>query len=455
MHIKRLLSLIGIGVGIFALCMLWSTTNMALASIQTELSATVLELQWGMNTYGIFMCVPLVIVGKLGDGYGRKPLFLLGLVLAVISSLLAGFAHNIDLWIVAMSIFGLAGSIILPLSQALIVHQFPESRKGLAVSLWSILSSLSLAVGPLVGGSILLLWGWRWIYFINVAPIALAALLVFFLVAKETDLHKPECDWSGVGLLALFVASLVIAIVQGPVWGWSSPITIGLFLLALLTLTVFIFFERKSAHPLFRPDLFLQRSFLCSAVPNGCMIGFIWVAFFLIPLHLQQVKHYSAFETGLILLLITMPVALLSHSVSKWYTKIGAKPLLLIGFALLMISALLQATFTDVSFLSLSLACLTLGVGWALTWGPSITTALTSLSHRLAGIASGMFVTLQELGAVITLAIGGAIFRMSNYQASFWFLFAVSALAFLISLFLPKKIKTKSTNLTQDRIWHE
>lgn len=434
---KRLLSVIGIGVGIFVLCMLWSTTNMALASIQNELSASVLELQWGMNVYGIFMCVPLVIVGKLGDGYGRKPIFLLGLVLALASALVAGFARNIHYWIVAMAIFGLAGSINLPLSQALIIHQFPESKKGFAISIWSILSSLSLAIGPLVGGSIVLLWGWRWIYFFTIPPIVIAAILTYLFVQKETKLHKPECDWSGVCLLALFVASLVMAIVQGPTWGWHSPIILGLFSLALLTLIVFLIIEKRSKQPLFRPDLFLQRTFLCSSLPNGCMIGFIWVAFFLIPLYLQETMHFSPFKTGLVLLLITLPVALLSHSVSKLYTKTGAKLPLVIGFVLLMISALFQALLEGI--LSLGLSCLTLGIGWAFIWGPSITCALTSLSHNIAGIASGMFVTIQELSAVITLAIGGMIFRVADYPTTFWFLFFLSAFALFVSTLLPKK----------------
>ncbi|MBS3905312.1 MAG: MFS transporter [Simkania sp.] len=493
---KRILAVIGIGLGVVVLGMIWSIVNTALATIQKDLSATVLELQWMMNCFGIFLCIPLLTMGKLGDAYGRRKLFLYGLIGALAASTIAGFSTQVTTLIGCMGLFGLAGSIILPLSQALLVHQFPEAEKGKAVALWSTFASLSLACGPLVGGVILNWLGWRWIYWINVPVVLFTIPLVFFFVKNEKEHHKPHCDWAGVGLLALVVGSLIIGIMQGPTWGWASYPILALFVLCLLSLLLFIILERKTTTPLFRPDLFSHRSFLFSSIPNGCTIGFIWTVFFIIPLYLQNIQQLTPLTTSIILLLITLPVAFLSVPISKLYRKIGAKPLIVTGLFFFIIAFLLQSLFTP-SFWTIGLGCLAVGLGWVLAWGPSISCALSSIPHKLAGVASGMFTTLQELGAIISLAIAGALFRSTNaqvlapdlshihsalssnspdqiqslltnpsaveaqlgpnspiipvlreaflagYQNTFWFLFAVGLFAILITCFLPKQSKVK------------
>jgi EmrB/QacA subfamily drug resistance transporter len=496
---KRTLGVAGIGCGIMILGMVWSIANTALASIQKDLSANVLQLQWMMNCFGIFLCVPLLTMGKLGDAYGRKRLFLWGLVGAFVASIIAGFTNHISLLIACMGLFGLSGSAILPLSQALLIHQFPEKQKEKAVGLWSIFASLSLASGPLVGGVILSFWGWRWIYWINVPLILLIIPLIVFNVKKEEEHHKPHCDWGGVGLLALIICPLILGIMQGPTWGWASYSILGLFSLSFLSLCFFIALEKKTDAPLFRPDLFLQRFFLFSAIPNACMIGFIWIVFFLIPLYLQNLVGYTPLRVGLLLLLVTLPVAFLSVPVSKLYRKWGAKPLLICGFSLLALSSLLQSLFVSTgAFWPIGWGCLGIGIGWVLICGPSISCALSTIPHRAAGIASGMFTTMQELGAVVFLAIAGVIFRLTDqrflapqmdkieaalqsfspdqkeslltnplavarslgehspilpalregflegYQNAFWFLLGACLLAILLSLFLPKNKRASS-----------
>ena len=327
-HSRKIFAIAGIGLGVIVLGMIWSLVNTALASIQKNLFASVLQLQWMMNCFGIFICVPLLTMGKLGDAYGRKKLFLCGLGVALLASAIGGFATRIEFLIACMGLFGLAGSMILPLSQALLVHQFPEHQKGKAIALWSIFASLSLACGPIVGGLILNWLNWHWIYWIDIPLIAVAIAMVYFFVDKEKEFDRPHCDWIGVGLLALIVGSLIMGIMQGPNWGWSSPIILTLFAIWLISLVLFILLERKTKTPLFRPDLFSNRSFLFSAIPNGCTIGFLWVSVFTIPLYLQNMLRFSPLETGFCLLLITLPVFFFSVTVSKWQQKWGAKPLI-------------------------------------------------------------------------------------------------------------------------------
>jgi EmrB/QacA subfamily drug resistance transporter len=407
---KKLLAVIGIGLGVIVLGMIWSLVNTALASIQKDLSASVLQLQWMMNCFGIFLCVPLLTMGKLGDAYGRKKLFLYGLFTALLASVIGGFATRIEFLIACMGLFGLAGSMILPLSQALLVHQFPENQKGKAVALWSIFASLSLACGPIISGLILSWLNWQWIYWIDIPLILAAITIVYFFVDRETKFHKPHCDWIGVGLLALIVGSLIMGIMQGPTWGWTSAAILSLFTIWLASLIIFVILERKTKKPLFRPDLFSNRSFLFSAIPNGCTIGFLWVSVFTIPLYLQNMLRFSPLKTGLCLLLITLPVFFFSATVSKWYHKWGAKALMLTGYAFFLIGFILQA-FASLNYWSLGIGCLAIGIGWVLTWGPSISNSLSAIPHHIAGIASGMFTTLQELGAILSLAVAGVVFR--------------------------------------------
>ncbi len=413
--LKRIGAVAGIGLGVVVLAMIWSLVNTALASIQKDLFASVLQLQWMMNCFGIFLCVPLLTMGKLGDAYGRKKIFLWGLMIAFFASVMGGFATRIEFLIACMGLFGLAGSMILPLSQALLVHQFPEHQKGKAVALWSIFASVSLACGPLVSGLILNWLNWHWIYWINIPLIIAALVIVYFFVSQEKEFHKPRCDWRGVGLLALIVGSLIMGIMQGPYWGWSSSAIILLFGLCSISLVAFIVLERRTKIPLFRPDLFSNRSFLFSAIPNGCTLGFIWVSVFTIPLYLQNMLGFSALATGLYLLLITLPVAFFSVTVGAWYHKWGAKPLMLAGYTLFLIGFFLQA-FMIPSNWTLGASCLAIGLGWVLTWSPSISNALSSIPHHIAGIASGMFTTFQELGAVLSLALAGVVFRIIQYH---------------------------------------
>jgi len=412
---KKAFAVAGIGLGLIVLGMIWSLVNTALASIQKDLFASVLQLQWMMNCFGIFLCVPLLTMGKLGDAYGRKKLYLWGLATAFLASAIGGFATRIELLIPCMGLFGLAGSMILPLSQALLVHQFPEHQKGKAIAIWSIFASLSLACGPIVSGLILNWLTWHWIYWIDLPLVAVAIAIVYFFVDRETEFHKPHCDWIGVGLLALIVGSLIMGIMQGPTWGWTSPLILALFVLFLVSLTVFVLLERTTKMPLFRPDLFSNRSFLFSAIPNGCTIGFLWVSVFTIPLYLQNMLRFSPLKTGFCLLLITLPVFFFSVTVGKWYHKWGAKPLMLTGYALFLIGFLLQAFITP-NYWTLGIGCLAIGLGWVLTWGPSISSSLSSIPHRIAGIASGMFTTLQELGAILSLALAGVFFQTAQQK---------------------------------------
>lgn len=349
-------------------------------------------------------------MGKLGDAYGRKKIFILGLLAALLGTFTAGFAKHIGLIVGCMALIGFSSAVILPLSQALLIHQFSESQKNRGVALWSMIISLSLAAGPLVGGFILNWLNWRWCYWIDVPIIFLALLIVFYCVDGKQEKRPFQFQWLESLLIVILIATLVTAIMQGPLWGWSSWRILSLSALFALSLALFIAKEMKSETPLFRPDLFANRSFLCSSLANGCTIGFNWTIFFIIPLYLQNYLLRTPFETGLILLLITLPVLFFTTPILHLANKWGTKRLMLFGFTLFLLAFLSQLLLVPTLW-TVAFGCLLIGFSWVIVWGPSISTALATIPHYLTGLASGMFTTLQELGGVVCLAISGVFFR--------------------------------------------
>lgn len=403
---KNIFAVTGILLGASILAAAWSSINMSLASIQESLNATVLDLQWMMNMYGITICIFLLPFGKLGDSYGRKYVYLAGVIGLTLACIGAGLASHPTYLIACMGLLGVSGASILTLSQALVVHQFPEEKKSKAIGIWATFVSTSLALGPLVAGLVIHYLSWRYV-FLLMTPWSILSIIMICLFVKSEKSTESHCDWAGVILLAGVVGGFVTALLQGPAWGWTSWEVISLFMLAVGALIAFIILELRSKEPLFQTELFAHRGFLFASICNGCSIGFIWATFFFMPLYMQNLLGATAYQTGKQMLLITVPVAVLSFGVSRLYEKVGAKVLLFSGYLILFIAVLSYRVF------GLNVFCILAGLGWVLTMGPSATKALSSLPHKLAGMASGMFMTLQEIGGVVSLAIAGVVFRVA------------------------------------------
>jgi EmrB/QacA subfamily drug resistance transporter len=446
---SRWLGILGVALGEALIGVNFSIVSTSLPTIQKVFQASFSDLQWMLNIFGIFICATLASAGRLADTYGRRRLFLIGLIGSGLASLIAGLAPHQNWIIFAQAVQGVMGAILLAISQALMCQFYPAQEKGRAIGLWAAIAGIVLGMGPLLSGVLITLISWRSIFLINV-PVAIFAIFLTFYSVEESksSKHRSELDYKGMFLLMLLIASLVLGIMQGHQWGWTSASTLLCLGFFVVSLPLLIYIESRADFPIIHPEFFLKKDFLLPSLCNFCMITFLWTAFFLFPLYFQDARGFSPLATGLLMLICTLPVALLSSHVGKWSIKVGQRLPILIGFALLALSISIQFSLQPESSMAIALAMsLTFGAGWVLIWGPTTTAALSSLPRDLAGIASGAFTTVQEVGATVGLAITGTLFRLSphpfmdGYRNSLWALLAFTGVG-LIAAYLMKRNQT-------------
>jgi len=448
---KEWKGILGIGLGEALMAMNFSIVNIALATIQKELGASLSQLQWMINIYGIFICVSLVTMGRLADTYGRKRIYLIGLVGSSVASLIAGLASHPNQIIFAQLLQGLFGAILLPVSQSLITHLFPHNQKSTALGIWASIAGISLGAGPIIGGTILGFIGWRWIFLFNV-PLSLIALFYLVRYVKESKSNvQDKHDYLGMLLFIGTIASVVLGIIQGPIWGWTSIWTLLCLISFLIFLPILIYVEKKAPYPIIQPDFFLRKDFLLPSMSNFCIIFYLWSFFFLIPLFAQSMMEITPFQTGLLMLFVTLPLAIGSPYVAIWYEKIGARVPMILGFLFLILSITsLHFLHRRGEILLMMAAMLFCGFGWVLIWGPSAACALSSLPKKFSAIASGAFTTFQEVGGTVGLAIVGTTFRSHPFPSTLGFqnslsvLLGISLIGILTSFFVKKPKAVKS-----------
>ena len=451
--IRKWLAIMGILVGNLAMGLSFSLINTNLESIHVQLGATIVDLQWMINIYGIFIASNLATMGRLGDIFGRKKIYLIGLILFAISMFGAGLAHFPGMIIFFQAIWGISGAILLPISQAMLVDIYPEEKKSVAIGIWAAGGGIALAIGPLVGGVLLNFLSWRWIFLINV-PFAAIGFFLTALFAKEsrTEGESTKIDWGGLISLTIAIGSFILATVQSNLW--RAPIIVGLYAISVISLIFLLVIEKRVEMPIIREDLFKSRRFLLCSLGNFAMIAIFWAAIFLLPLYIQKQLQHSPLETGILMLGFAVPVAILSPLSGYLYNKVSPKALIFFGFLLLALSAIMQLQFGEVAEVAfIAIAILLLGMGFGLIWTPTTTGALSAISKNFAGIASGTFVTIQEIGGSLGLAITVTVVRkQSDFATGFhdgiWILLLFSIIG-ICSALLMKKGRPKPMKITQ------
>ncbi len=416
---KRLLASIGILSGIFICALDWSIVSTALPVIQNKLNTSIVELQWIMNIFGVCISSLLVTMGRISDLYGRRRIFLIGITIFGISSVLGGMAPNATWLLICRGFQGISASILFPGSQSLMIHAYPDEQKGRALGIWSAVTGIALSLGPVLGGIIVSFLSWRWIFYINF-PIAVFSFIfvrLSVLESKDTE-GNMKIDWWGVTFLTLTIATLVISIIQAPIWGWNSPVFIILFVIGCLLLIIFLLIEKKVEYPIIKIELFLKPAFIRSSITNFSLVFYVWSIFFLMPLYLHNVLNFEPYLVGFVMLAITLPLAAVSFTAGHIYDRKGIKFLLIPSYIFLIVSIFLQ-TFLSSSFQPgiLIAALLIMGIGWGFIWSPSTTAGISTLPKNVSNLAAGALATMQEIGGAVGLAIAGSLFRYYDQLA--------------------------------------
>ncbi|MBO0652863.1 MFS transporter [Streptomyces triculaminicus] len=403
----------GVGLISFLGCIDLTIVNTAAPQIQSDLGASVTDLQLIVNMFIVALSMFMVTMGRLADAYGRRRVLYAGTVVFGLASLGAGFADSTG-WLIAFRFLqGAAGAILYTSTGAIVQNAFPESQRGRAIGALYGVNGVGLAIGPLLGGVIVSALGWHWVFWVNVPLVALALALCSFSVRESRNEDAgPGVDWPGLVLISLGIPAVVLAFTLGGSWGWSSGRTLGLLAFALVVLIAFYAVERRAADPIISFRLFRHRSFLTAIVSDFALACFYTTVLFLMPLYLHEVHGYGGYATGALLLPCTAVMAVLSPFVGRLTDRFGPRRLLLVGFAAFTVSALLLTRLEgDTSLAYVAVALVAMGLGWACILGPATVSALSSVPERQAGLAMGSSWTFHNLGGAIGLAVGIVLYR--------------------------------------------
>jgi EmrB/QacA subfamily drug resistance transporter len=381
--------------------------NVALPSIKVDLGFSQENLQWVISAYALVFGGFLLLGGRAADLLGRRRIFLAGLIVFTVGSLLAGLAWSETSLIGARAVQGLGAAIISPAALSILSTTFAEGReRNIALGVWGAVGGFGAAAGVLLGGILTDGLGWEWIFFVNVPVGAIAFALTPFLLGESRDARVRRFDMPGAVLVTAGLSALVYAITQAGQEGWLAGRTVGFFAASLALLGVFTAWELRHSEPLMRFGIFRIRT-LSGANVAGFILGTASFSMFLmLTLYMQQVLGYSAMRTGLAYLAVAGTAILWSGVAAQLVTRIGVKPVLVAGMAALA-AGLVYFTQVSVggSYLGdLLPGFLLIGFGLGFSFVPVSIAALAGVQPAEAGLASGLFNTSQQIGGALGIA---------------------------------------------------
>ncbi len=405
-----------LGAMCFALFMVMldnTVVNVALPSIQRDLDAQISELEWVINGYTLTFAVLIATGGRLGDIFGRRLMFLAGVVIFAITSATAGFAQNPEMLIASRAIQGIGAALMMPATLSIITHAFPAAERGKAIGTWAGVSALALSIGPVVGGFLTEYVSWRAIFFINLPVAAGAVAATVFAVRESRDeTVSGRVDYPGVIALTASLTAIVLALIEGNSWGWTSTAILSLLIGGAIVLAVFVAIELRVRAPMVEFSLFRTRQFIGSNLVAFIITFAMMGTFFFMAIYMQDILGYGALEAGIRFLPTTMVIAVVAPIAGRLADRLGPATPMSAGLAVLSVSMFLFAGIdTSTTYAGLIIPFVLMGLGIALVMSPMSTAAMNAVSVQKSGVASGVLQMSRMIGASVGIAATGAIFQ--------------------------------------------
>src|SRR6201989_1818469 len=406
-------------IGLFMVVLDNLVVSVALPSIRRELGASIQSLEWTVNAYVLSYAVLLLTGAALGDRFGRRRMFAAGIGLFTLSSAAAALAGSADLLIGARALQGVGAAIATPLTLTLLAEAFPRERRGVAIGIWSGISGIAVALGPLVGGAVVQAATWHWIFWINV-PIGLVLVPLAPTRVDESYGATRRLDLRGLLLGSTGLFGIVYGLVQSQTLGWTSTQIIVSLVGGALLLIAVVAYELRTPEPMLPMRFFAKRSFaVTNAVSLSMYFGMFGSIFFLSQ-YLQNVLHNTPLEAGVKLLVWTGAVMVVSPASGFLSERYGSRLFMAVGLGLQAIALGMLASLASVdqSYTSMLIPFVLAGSGMAMVFAPSATALLSSVRTAQTGQASGATNAIRELGGVLGIAVLATVFTSHGSYAS-------------------------------------
>jgi EmrB/QacA subfamily drug resistance transporter len=388
-----------------------TVVNVALPSIQRGLRASTSSLEWTVNAYTLTFAVVLVTGGRLGDLFGRRRLFIIGVAIFGASSLMIALSRS-DTWLIAFrAVQGIGSGCMMPATLSIITNTFDAHERGRAIGTWAGVSAMALAIGPVVGGLLVQDVSWQSIFILNV-PVAVAAIAVTLFATRESrdETAIREVDVPGVAALTVGLAALVLALVKSNTWGWGSTKVLSLFGLALAALVTFAAIEPRRRAPMVQFSFFRSRAYFGANVVAFIVSFTMFATFFTLTLYMQDILRFSPLQTGLRFLPTTICVMVSGPIAGRLADRIGSRPLMTAGLVSVSASMFWMTgitTHSSYGYLVVSFILQGLGIGFVMS--PMSTAAMNAVDRAKAGVASGILSMTRMVGSTFGVAALGAV----------------------------------------------
>lgn len=413
LHRRRWLVLAIVCLSVFVTVLDGTIVNVALPSLSTELGASTRQLQWIVDAYLLVFTGLLLAAGGLGDRYGRKRMLVAGLVVFGATSAFAGAVDSANTLIAGRALMGIGAAMIFPATLAILTNVFQRPKeRAAAIGVWSAVTGMAVAAGPITGGWLLEYFWWGSVFFINVPVTIVVAIAAWRLVPESRDATAPQLDWVGAGISIGAIGALVFTIIEAPEWGWLSASTVAGFALAVVLLAAFVRWELRIAHPMLPVTIFRNLRFSAGSLAITSAFFALFGFIFLVTQYFQLIRDYSPLEAGVRTLPVAFSIALASVVAPRIVARVGTTNVVSAGLVALSGSFVwIAATLTaDVSYLMIVGQMVLMGIGLGCTTAPATESIMGSLSVDKAGVGSAVNDATRELGGTLGVAIIGSVF---------------------------------------------